>query len=330
MAPPEAGIMCETADRHGHRTTTCNMQHTTRSGTKMNERYQFLGQIAAGSSSTVFLAEEVVGHRLVAIKVMTNTPGHLVLYKTEIKMLQRIQGIKGCVQMLAHYQENNHLFIVMEYLNNGDFFSKIDPDTGMSEYEAITMLRRITEALRLLHSSGYSHGDVKPENIGVDQDGNVKLIDFGFSRHVSDEKSETVLGTRAYLAPEGMLGFTPTDSRPGDVWALGVTFFAMLTSSFPWERASPNSPHYSRFLEGDLSFAPWTEINDTCLRLVLAMLETHPRRRITTDGILAYLDEHFAHISSGERQAYKVRGQSVDYNRRGSEASSTVSTMEYF
>ena len=117
--------------------------------------------------------------------------------------------------------------------------------------EAAPLLRQAADALAAAHDAGIVHRDVKPSNILVDPDGQVKLTDFGIARAEADAsltQTGLVTGSPAYLAPEVASG-APRRPRPADVWSLGATLFHALAGQPPYDverqpdrRALPDRP----------------------------------------------------------------------------------------
>ncbi|EFP09087.1 hypothetical protein CRE_15868 [Caenorhabditis remanei] len=98
---------------------------------------------------------------------------------------------------------------------------------------AVTLFRQIIEAINYLHTRGITHRDVKLENILIDGNGDVKLIDFGFSRHVERrERSRSFCGTQPYTCPQ-MKKFRPYVPFCADFYACGVVLFTMVVGKWP-------------------------------------------------------------------------------------------------
>merc|ERR1711879_543784 len=102
-----------------------------------------------------------------------------------------------------------------------------------SENEQKKLLLQICRAINILHSNKIAHMDIKPENILLDRDGNIKLADFGSCVHFDDTISESALTTILYSAPESRK-YVSFDKAAADIWSLGVVFYVLLTGAYPF------------------------------------------------------------------------------------------------
>ena len=139
-------------------------------------------------------------------------------------------------QIYEVIKKESKIYIFMEYCKNGELFDKINSSGPLPEKEAGRIFNQILSALIYLKSNGVSHRDIKPENVLFDENWNVKLIDFGFSCQ-ADKFRKTVLGTPSYTPPE-IVRKVSYDPELADVWSLGVTLYAMLTATLPFEGES--------------------------------------------------------------------------------------------
>lgn len=123
-------------------------------------------------------------------------------------------------------------------LLEGDTLSKKARDPSFGFEERLQALLRVAEALSRLHRHGVIHCDLKPGNVFITQEGEVKLIDFGVSVYAGDRRpvGTTITGTPKYMAPEMVLR-TTIDER-SDVFSLGILAYAVLTGTTPWRRES--------------------------------------------------------------------------------------------
>ncbi|MGB0581814.1 MAG: protein kinase domain-containing protein, partial [Limisphaerales bacterium] len=139
-----------------------------------------------------------------------------------------------------------HFFLMMEFLDGANLRQVIRAGS-MSPAEALEIVPRICEALQYAHDQGIVHRDIKPENILLDQQGRVKIADFGLAKLVKPGEEDYTLtqegmtmGTPRYMAPEQMDAPQDVDHR-ADVYSLGVVFYEMLTGEVPMGRFAPPS-----------------------------------------------------------------------------------------
>ena len=166
---------------------------------------------------------------------------YLKKFAEEADKISLLKEHPGIVKVLETFSENNTCYYVMEYKDGGSLREYVDGNGGVPESEAIEMIRKIGDALSYMHSRKMLHLDLKPGNVMMDSDGSLCLIDFGLSRHFENEESESTtgigLGTVGY-APIEQAGYNSSDVRKDipvtiDIYALGATFYKILTGKTP-------------------------------------------------------------------------------------------------
>ncbi len=129
------------------------------------------------------------------------------------------------------WEENNSAFLLEEYISGETLQQKLEDESLFSEAELTSLVKQLCEALLILHSATppIIHRDVKPENIIITTDGNIKLLDFDAAREYKAEKDhDTILmGTKEYASPE-QFGFMQTDIR-SDIYSFGIVFSELLS-----------------------------------------------------------------------------------------------------
>ena len=154
----------------------------------------------------------------VAIKVFKPNPntglldhGIKAVYQNEARAMQKLAGQENVVRMIDHGRgcveedgaKEQVYYIVMEYLPNGVLLDIITKADRFTEPIARTYFKQILTAMKSFHDNGLAHRDLKPENLMIDQNYNLKLIDFGLSVPLdNEEKHQKKLGTTGYQAPE--------------------------------------------------------------------------------------------------------------------------------
>jgi serine/threonine protein kinase len=139
------------------------------------------------------------------------------------------------VELKYTFQDNKHLFIVMEFVQGGHLLAQLRKSGKFTEDKARFYAAEVFLAIDYLHSVGVIYRDLKPENILIDENGHVKLTDFGLSAEGIDDSNSlayTFCGTASYLAPEIILnqGY----NKAVDYWGLGVLLFEMITGVSPF------------------------------------------------------------------------------------------------
>jgi Protein kinase domain len=202
-------------------------------------RYEVLGNLGCGATSRVDKARDTVLGRTVALKTLVHAFGA----PTEQKQFLREAQI---VSQLSHpsiinlydvgIEEGNVAYLVMEFVS-GRTLQQVLSESPIPLPRACAWAADLAGALSRAHRAGIIHGDVKPANILVTEDGNVKLGDFGIARFATQVSgSGRLMGTPAYLSPEQILG-EPQNTR-SDLFALGIVLYQMVTGAAPFEGSS--------------------------------------------------------------------------------------------
>ena len=193
--------------------------------------YRVKGPIGRGGVSTVYLAERGTDGLEVAIKLLDGklqqSQNFLPRFIREQQIIARLQS-PSVVKILDHGFSDEFVYIVMEYLEGEDLSHYIR--LGMRPRQALAVLYQAGLALRLIHSHGVIHRDIKPTNLMFRRGGTLVLVDFGFSKMAQDDPGLTrqgqVLGTPQYMSPEQARGLS-LDART-DLYSMGVVFYEML------------------------------------------------------------------------------------------------------
>jgi serine/threonine-protein kinase len=207
-------------------------------GALLDGRYRVEARIATGGMSTVYRGLDIRLHRPVALKVMD------ARYAGDQQFLTRFHREARAIASLKHpglvaiYDQGNdprHPFLVMELVEGGTLRELLRERGPMPPHAVVAVLRPVLGGLGVAHQAGLVHRDVKPENVLISQDGEVKLVDFGLVRAIAEAgvtSTSVILGTAAYLSPEQVLG-QATGPR-SDVYAAGIMAFELLTGTTPF------------------------------------------------------------------------------------------------
>lgn len=248
-------------------------------------RYKLLGKLGEGSMATVFNAYDDELEREVAIKMLKYhlafNPDFIKRFEQEAKVIASLNhpNIVNVYEVLAQYSTR---FIVMEKLP-GENLSIIQKNKGpFSLIETRKILLQLASALQYAHSlgkEGIVHRDIKPSNIVLDENGSIKLTDFGVAGPPRD-KDVNIEGTPSYLAPEIING-EAVDNR-ADIYSLGVTAFRMLTGRLPF-----SAPTLSELLDQQVNLSPpdirarCPEIDEEMARFIRRTLTKKRSNRIS-------------------------------------------------
>jgi eukaryotic-like serine/threonine-protein kinase len=197
-------------------------------------RYEILETLGCGATSRVDKAHDIVIGRTVALKSFLQGFGR----NSEQQFLREAQtiGRLSHTAIAQLYDVGNDgsgaPFLVMEFIS-GKNLEQLLAESPTAFASAAVWAADLASALSHAHSAGIIHGDVKPSNIRITEDGRVKLVDFGVARFASQVSgSDRVLGTPAYLSPEQIEGKKP-DGR-SDLFSLGIVLYEMITGVRPF------------------------------------------------------------------------------------------------
>jgi Protein kinase domain len=207
--------------------------------TTLQDRYEFIETLGTGATSRVDKARDMLIGRNVALKTFLHGFGSRDVQELFLREAQIIgQLAHPCIVGLYDVgtDANGVPYFVMEYVE-GQTLEKI-LDAGPLQLEkALVWAADLTAAIVRAHQAKVIHGDIKPANILITKDGQVKLGDFGIARFTTQVSSSgTLMGTPAYLSPEQILGHTQ-DTR-SDLFSLGVILYEMITGVQPFNGSS--------------------------------------------------------------------------------------------
>jgi serine/threonine protein kinase len=194
------------------------------------------------------------------------------------------------VETVDIVHDRERWYEVMEYCAGGDLFNAISH--GDLDDEVVdSCFKELVEGVYYLHSLGVAHRDLKPENILVDQDGHVRICDFGVSDvfkvvwERTPHKSRGVCGSCPYIAPEEFSGLE-YDAQKVDVWSLGIIYYAMVFRSVPWDEATMSDPVFHDYVQfGQDSFEPFQRLPKHARDLLKGMLQADPGKRLSIDQV---------------------------------------------
>jgi len=221
-----------------------------------------------------------------------NTDKTVAVKKIELdsvkKIKQRIKKeIKICKMLkhpnvietydVIHDKMGGNIYIIMEYCEGGHLGNLLK-NKPISEKEAKNYMKQIANGLQYLMDNSILHRDLKPQNIMVNKDNNLKIADFGFARYFQvDTVAETLCGTPLYMAPEIMKD--RKYNYKSDLWSVGVILYQMVYGKRPYYAA--NILDLLKTIENDkLSFSNEISISSECKDLIFQLLQTKPNNRI--------------------------------------------------
>ena len=202
-------------------------------------RYTLEREVGRGGMGAVWLGRDDVLGRDVALKRIGMAPGGSTPDLARAEREARLAARLNHPHVVAVYDlvtEGDEQWLVMEYVEGATLTELVQRNGALSPDRAAPLLRQAADALAAAHSAGIVHRDVKPSNILVAADGQVKLSDFGIARAEADAsltQTGLVTGSPAYLSPEVASGQQATPAS--DVWSLGATLYYTLAGRPPYD-----------------------------------------------------------------------------------------------
>jgi serum/glucocorticoid-regulated kinase 2 len=246
------------------------------------EDYRFVKTLGKGSHGKVLLAERLTDPSdQYAIKILKKK--HVV----ESKQLEHTLTEKKILSTFSHpflvslqhaMQTDTKLYFVMEFLRGGELFQHLKRVVRFKEEQAKFFCACLVTAIGHLHNADYIYRDLKPENILLDDEGYIKLTDFGLAKHLKvSDLANTFCGTPEYLAPEIILN--KGCNRAADWWSLGVLTYEMLFGAPPFYTKDVQEM-YKRTLLNQVKFPSKINVSRAGLDFIAGLLVKVPSRRL--------------------------------------------------
>lgn len=202
--------------------------------------YRIVRHLGSGGMGSVYLAVNTNIDQQVAIKVLrpevARNAALRARFKQEAEMLCSLDH-PGIVKFLNYVETAEGVFLIMEYVKGITLEDFISKKNGLIvESKAYPLICEILDAFAYAHSKGIVHRDIKPANIIIQDDGHIKIMDFGIAQIVSEANvtdGKAIMGTPAYMSPEQIYG-KDIDAR-SDIYSIGVLIHNMLTGRAPYD-----------------------------------------------------------------------------------------------
>jgi len=208
-------------------------------GQVVNYRYEILEKCGDGDFFSVYKARDKVLNRLVAVKTMV--PHYAQNQEFAERMIEEVQMVSelnhpNICKVLEADCDNGNYFIAIDYVRGINLKDRIRRTAPFSISYAVDIAIAVGMAMEYAHRQGVVHGDIRPQNVLTDPDGQVKLTDFGTERALSafpNIRESVMLRSVHYMAPEVIRGEAPQPAS--DIYSLGVILYEMLTGSVPYD-----------------------------------------------------------------------------------------------
>lgn len=250
----------------------------------LSGRYQIISLIGKGGMANVYLAVDIKTGHEVAVKVLRPE------FSQDVEFLGRFQREAQMASKVSHHNivnlldvgtEENIRYLVMEYVKGTNLKELIKEKGKIPPVIAVQITIRILSALQHTHRNGVIHRDIKPQNILVQEQGHIKIADFGIARVANSAtlgKGDSVMGSVHYFSPEQAAGEEVLQT--GDIYSVGVVLYEMLTGRVPFEGDSPVAvamQHIHNKPRPIQEFSP--NVSMAVSKVVMKAMEKDPKNR---------------------------------------------------
>ncbi|CAD8113477.1 unnamed protein product [Paramecium primaurelia] len=193
---------------------------------------------------------------------------------TECNILKQVNSPQ-IVNLFQSFQTVNNLYLVMDYCGGGDLSYHLCKYKTFDENTCKIITRQIMKAIEYLHSKDIIYRDLKPENIILDNEGRIKLVDFGLSKQTEDGKTRTFCGSPAYLAPEVLAKKGAVQAT--DVYGIGTVLYELLLGDPPYFNEDIDTLYNS--IRNDNLHIP-NKLSKPCQSILFGLLQKEANKRI--------------------------------------------------
>eukprot|EP00040_Diaphanoeca_grandis_P040125 m.261328 g.261328 ORF g.261328 m.261328 type:complete len:371 (-) comp41902_c0_seq1:645-1757(-) len=287
------------------------------------KRYKLEECLGSGAFASVYKSYDKQNKKTCAIKKMNKkSSGKFPMAEYHIGKNMKHPNVIRTLDCLC---SSEHMYMHLELVNGGDLFTQLDPSgPGLEENVARKYMQQLASGLAYMHSQGYVHCDVKPENVLINS-GVIKVCDLGLAGLESSERHGPATGTGAYMAPELVNRKQSIPYRiefAQDVWSIGIVLYAVLFADLPWEKAKPRDKDFHLFCrKGGVSsrLHPFNVVTPPMRQFLGMLLNILPKHRPTMDQVVEFFDRKYAWYNGDKRSlkiTYGLKEIKVDKTRQ--------------
>lgn len=269
-------------------TVSTDLTNDVPTGVVLFGKYELHKLLGVGAFAKVYHATRVDTRESVAVKSVSKSKilhgGFAANVEREISIMRRLHH-RHIINLFEVLATKTKIHFVMEFAAGGELFHKVAGKGRLTEDSARFYFRQLISAVKHCHSRGVFHRDLKLDNLLIDENGNLKVSDFGLSAVSGQIRPDgllhTVCGTPTHVAPE-ILAKRGYDGAKVDLWSCGVVLFALTAGYLPFNDYNI-TVLYRKIYRGQFRFPRWMSRD---LRVLLSrLLDTNPQTRITVDEI---------------------------------------------
>ncbi|HZV03286.1 MAG TPA: protein kinase [Planctomycetota bacterium] len=310
---PSSPSLNEDSDAIGGQPTRADLGTPNQAGRRFDD-FQLEKKIGQGGMGEVYRARQISLDRPVAVKVLTrglaSQPGFVERFRREAKAAANIVH-PHVIQIYAYGIANEMPYFAMEYVEGEDLQQRTRRLKRLPMEEIVDTMIAVASALAAAHEKNLIHRDVKPSNVMIDRQGNVKVMDFGLAKAASTDGSLTqsgvIMGTPNYLSPEQGRG----DSIDGrsDLYSLGVMMYELLAGDLPFRADTPAGLIFKHVYEEPVPVSKRNpEIPPFLEEIVHKLLKKDPTERYQNGKELVadlheFMDAQDHYMAGGKRRA---------------------------
>ncbi|XP_043707440.1 CBL-interacting serine/threonine-protein kinase 4-like isoform X2 [Telopea speciosissima] len=269
-------------------TATTTTTTTSSSSNVLLGKYRLGRLLGRGNFAKVYIARSLADGSDLAVKVMDKTK---ILNATmeprvisEISVMRRLRH-PNIIRIHEVMATKSKIYLAMEYARGGELLAKISRHKRFTEPVARFYFQQLVSSLYFCHRNGVAHRDLKPQNLLLDEHGNLKISDFGLSalpEQLKDGLLYTACGTPAYTAPEVVCqkGY---DGAKADAWSCGVILFAFLAGFLPFDDSNI-AVMYRRIRRREFQFPSW--FSKPVKWIISRLLDPNPETRISIEAVM--------------------------------------------
>ncbi|MBH9985601.1 Stk1 family PASTA domain-containing Ser/Thr kinase [Lactobacillus sp. M0390] len=207
-------------------------------GYLLGDRYRIIDTLGEGGMANVYLAEDIILQRKVAVKILRldlqKEPQTVARFQREALATSELSH-PNIVMVLDVGTDQGLPYMVMEYVDGPDLKDYIIQNSPLNLHDVIRIMDQILSAMTLAHKHNVIHRDLKPQNILMDKHGNIKIADFGIAVALNQNsitQTNSALGSVHYMSPEQTRGGLIT--KQSDIYSLGIILYELITGSVPF------------------------------------------------------------------------------------------------